>query len=71
MSKDDIYNALCAVFFAEEVRLQERISDIQYRMWQRGADINLHIELIQAQACFDYFRTYMLSVLNFLKNFDR
>lgn len=71
LSKDDIYNALCAVFFAEEVRLQERISDIQYRMWQRGADANVIIELIQAQARFDYFRTYMLDVLNFLKNFDR
>lgn len=71
MSKDDIYNALCAVFFAEEVRLQDRISDIQYRMWQRGADANVIIELIQAQARFDYFRTYMLDVLNFLKNFDR
>lgn len=71
MSKDDIYNALCAVFFAEEVRLQDRISDIQYRMWQRGADINTYIELIQAQTRYDYFRTYMLDVLNFLKNFDR
>lgn len=71
MSKDDIYNALCAVFFAEEVRLQDRISDIQYRMWQRGADTNIIIELIQAQARYDYFRTYMLDVLNFLKNFDR
>lgn len=71
MSKDDIYNALCAVFFAEEVRLQDRISDIQYRMWQRGADANIIIELIQAQARYDYFRTYMLDVLNFLKNFDR
>lgn len=71
MSKDDIYNALCAVFFAEEVRLQDRISDIQYRMWQRGADTHLHIELIQAQARLDYFRGYMMDVLNFLKNFDR
>ena len=71
MSKDDIYNALCAVFFAEEVRLQDRISDIQYRMWQRGADANVIIELIQAQSRYDYFRTYILDVLNFLKNFDR
>lgn len=67
LSKDDIYNALCAVFFAEEVRLQERISDIQYRMWQRGADANVIIELIQAQARFDYFRLIVIFVRILLK----
>ena len=71
MSKDDIYNALCAVFFAEEVRLQDAVSDIEYRMWQRGADVYTYIELIQAQTRLDYFRTYIMSVLNFLKTFDR
>lgn len=71
MSKDDIFNALCAVFFAEEVRLQNAVSDIEYRMWQRGADVYTYIELIQAQTRLDYFRTYILDVLEFLKKFDR
>ena len=71
LSKDDIYNALCAVFFNEEIRLENSVREIEYRMWQRGADANVIIELIQAQARFDYFRTYILDVLRFLNNFDR
>lgn len=71
MSRDEIFNALCAVFFAEEVRLQDAVSDIEYRMWQRGADVYTYIELVQAQTRLDYFRTYIMSVLNFLKTFDR
>ena len=71
LSKDDIFNALCAVFFAEEVRLQDKVSDIETRMRQRGADPYTMLELNQAHACLDYFRTYIMSVLNFLKNFDR
>ncbi len=71
MSKDDIYNALCAVFFAEEIRLEDSVREIEYRMWQRGADTHTYIEFIQAQARLDYFRTYILDVLRYLNNFDR
>lgn len=71
MSKDEIYNALCRVFFAEEVRLSDIVHHLEYFIWQHGSTPERQVELIQAQARLDYFKSYMLDVLKFLKYYDR
>lgn len=69
--KDDIYNKLCAVFFAEEVRLQNKVEMIEHYMHKSGFSELRMIELIRARARLDYFKSYMKDVLDYLKHFDR
>lgn len=71
MSKDDIFNALCSIFFQEEIRLMNEVSNIEYLIRYRGAADDSMLELIQARAKLNYFRNYMREVLDFLKYFDR
>ena len=70
MSRDDIYNALCSVFFQEEIRLLNEVSQIEYMIRYRGADDGSMLKLIQARAKLNYFRTYIREILDFLKYFD-
>lgn len=69
MSQDDIYNALCEIFFNEEVRLLNRISELETYIRCSGSDDTVMLELIRARARFTYFKSYMKDVLNYLKYF--
>lgn len=71
MSRDEMYNALCAVFFSEEVRLLNRIQELEDFIWKSGADDEALLELIRARARLKYFRTYILEVLEYLRQFDK
>lgn len=70
MSRDEIYNKLCEIFFAEEVRLEARIDTLQFRLRQLNFDKYTMLEYIQAVAIRNYFHSYMLDVLKYLKFFD-
>jgi hypothetical protein len=71
MSRDEIYNALCSVFFNEEVRLLNKVQELEAFVHQHGADDGTMLELIRARARLNYFRTYILDVLKYIKYFDR
>lgn len=71
MSKDEIYNKLCEIFYAEEVRLLNRISVLERYVRYHSTDSQALIQLIEVRANLNYFRKYILDVLNYLKMFDR
>lgn len=71
MSKDEIFNKLCEIFFNEEVRLLNRVSFLERYVRYHNSDSQALIELIEARANLKYFRTYLMDVLNFIKLFDR
>lgn len=70
MSRDEIFNKLCEIFFAEEVRLEARIDMLQHKLKHSDFDRMTMIEYIQAVAERDYFRKYMLDILRHLKFFQ-
>ena len=70
MSRDEIFNKLCEIFFAEEVRLEAQIDVLQFRLRHSNFDKLTMIEYIQAVAVREYFRKYMLDVLRYLRFFD-
>ncbi|MEE1319611.1 MAG: hypothetical protein UHD05_08870 [Ruminococcus sp.] len=71
MSRDEMYNALCAVFFAEEVRLLNKVTELEELLHRRKLDDEIMLELIRARARLKYFRKYILEVLEYLRYFDR
>lgn len=71
MSKDEIYNKLCEIYFAEEVRLLNRVSYLEGYVRYHSTDNYALIELIEARANLIYFQKYILDVLKYLKLFDR
>ena len=71
MSKDEIFNKLCAVFFMEESRLEIEVERLYIRLKLNKFDSLTMIEYIQAVARQEYFRKYMLDVLDYLRHFDR
>lgn len=72
MLSEDMYNRICNLFNTEDVRLENNIIEHQNYIFRfRPSEPVPYIRLIQAQARFDYFRTYILDVLRFLNNFDR
>lgn len=70
MSREEIFNKLCEIFFAEEVRLEARIDSLQFRLRHSNFDKHTMVEYIQAVAVREYFHNYMLDVLKYLKFFD-
>lgn len=70
MSRDEIFNKLCEIYYNEEVRLMNRVSELERMVRYNSTDNYLLVELIQARARLEYFRIYILDVLNFLKFFD-
>ena len=71
MSKDDIYNKLCAVFFMEEERLRQNVEDLERLLPLSGYSSSLMVDYIRAKAIQSYFNSYMLEVLKYLAHFDR
>ena len=70
MSREEIFNKLCEIFFAEEVRLEAQIDMLQFRLRTSNFDKFTMVEYIQAVAVLEYFRKYMLDVLRYLRFFD-
>lgn len=70
MSRDDIFNALCAFYFQEELRLLNEVSELEYFIRYRAADDSSILKLIQARAKLKYFRENIRELLDYLKYFD-
>lgn len=66
---DDIYNKLCAVFFMEEERLRNKVNELEALLPASGYNSALLVDYIRAKAVREYFSSYLLEVLNYLKHF--
>lgn len=69
MNSDEIYNRLCRVFFAEEVRLLDKIHELERMILKSDYDEFVMVELIEAKAILAYFQSYMKDVLRYLAHF--
>lgn len=66
---DEIYNKLCAVFFMEEERLRNKVNELEKLLPASGYNSSLLVDYIRAKAVREYFQSYLLEVLNYLKHF--
>ena len=71
MSKDEIYVKLCEIFWNEEVRLQNKLDQLEYLSRYRINDSHIQVELIETRANLAYFKTYINDILKYLEIFDR
>lgn len=70
MSKDDVFNTLRRLWAVEEVRLQEQAQNALDTLWRTGGtDHNLMLNYIESCAKLNYFKSYMLDVLNWVRHF--
>lgn len=66
---DEIYNKLCAVFFMEEERLRNKVNELEALLPASGYNSSLLVDYIRAKAVREYFSSYMLEVINYLKHY--
>lgn len=66
---DEIYNKLCAVFFMEEERLRNKVNELEKLLPASGYNSSLLVDYIRAKAVREYFQSYLLEVLNYIKHF--
>lgn len=66
---DEIYNKLCAVFFLEQERLRNKVNELESILPASGYNPSLLVDYIRAKAVREYFDSYLIDVLNYLKHF--
>lgn len=70
MNDDDIYNRICEVFFLEEGRRKDHVTDLQNLIIKTGtSDPVVYLKLAQAQACANFFDYFSASFLEWLGSF--
>lgn len=71
MSADNLFNQLCSVFFSEQQRLNDKVAYWENEVKKNTADYSNYLEFIVAKSNLEYFETYLIEVLRFLKYFDK
>lgn len=67
---EELYNRICNIFFQEEVRLQNVITEkMNYIIKYAPTDAQAYIELAQAKANREYFDKYVFRMLGWLQGF--
>ena len=66
----DMYNKICNIFFSEEVRLQNIVTDkMNFIIKFAPTDARMYIELAEAKAVKHYFDKYVFTMLDWLRGF--
>lgn len=67
---EELYNRICNLFFHEETRLQNEITDkMNYIIKYAPTDAQPYIELAQKKAVKEYFDKYVFRMLDWLRGF--
>ena len=70
MLSDEMYNRICQIFFLEEGRRKDLVTDLHNMIIKSGtADPNAYIKLAQAQAVANYFDYFSGAFLEWLGHF--
>ena len=70
MLDEELYNRICNIFFQEEVRLQNEITDkMNFIIKYAPTDAHAYIELAQAKSNKEYFDKYVFRMLDWLRGF--
>lgn len=70
MLDDEMYNRICQIFFLEEGRRKDLVTDLHNMIIKSGtADPNAYIKLAQAQAVANYFDYFSGAFLEWLGHF--
>lgn len=70
MLDENLYNKICGIFFSEEVRLQNIVTDkMNYIIRFAPTDAHTYIELAEAKAVKNYFDKYVFTMLDWLRGF--
>lgn len=70
MYNDDIFNALCRLWFEEEVRLEAKAQNsLDVLLRSGGSNHEVMLDYIESCARLNYFRDYIVDVLKWLSNF--
>lgn len=63
------YNKMCTLYFAEDVRLTERVDYLERLLKRNGYDVQTLVQYIQAVGNKNYYSSFMNEVLNYLQHF--
>ena len=70
MLDENIYNRICEIFFLEEGRRKDLVTDLQNMIIKTGtSDPVVYLKLAQAQACANFFDYFSGAFLEWLSNF--
>ena len=70
MLDDEMYNRICNIFFQEEMRLQNEVTDkMNFIIKYAPVEARPYIELAQSQAVKEYFDVYVFRMLDWLRGF--
>lgn len=70
MLDEQLYNRMCNIFFSEEVRLQNIVTDkMNFIIKFAPTDARMYIELAEAKAVKHYFDKYVFTILDWLRGF--
>ena len=70
MLSEELYNRICNIFFHEEVRLENEITEkMNFIFKYAPTDAHVYIELVQAKANKDYSDKYVFRMLDWLRGF--
>lgn len=64
----EIYNRVCQVWLAESVRLEDKLKQAEHNLWKNGITAEKVIEYFKLEAVCEYFNSYMIDVLDWLKS---
>lgn len=64
----EIYNRVCQVWLAESVRLEDKLKQAEHNLWKNGITAEKVIEHFKLEAVCEYFNSYMIDVLDWLKS---
>lgn len=66
-----IFNKLSSIYFAEEVRLLNKVEDLRYRIFRGKFNEQMLVEYIKAVAAYEHYTKHMPEVLKYISLFTK
>lgn len=66
-----IYNTLCSIYFAEEVRLLNRVDELRWSIFRDRFNEEMLLDYIRAVAVYEHYTKHMPEVLKYISLFTK